>query len=258
MGENAKSPYWTEGAELGSLWGGFLESLNIGSWMKNIMYGMGFHHPNTGTFSRNTWANQDPIFYPHHAFTVLLDDFGLNNLVKKGKASLPLYDLDKVIEERGVKECPGNNPTDVTVFKNLVRYSEGQDIGSEQSWDHILDMWSEEKRDYEWVINDDFITNFDEVLRYDDSCSEGCQDEALLIRRLYANTNLTFEGMCQQFVADAQASSGQSNEEVCGMRLREIPSLGAPFLPYNKDLRGHSCKKTCNYCKTTCGDPQED
>ena len=116
--------------------------------MKNILYGYGFHHANSGTFGRSSWANQDPLFYAHHAFTFLLNDFGTKKLVENGRASPPFYGLDTVIKERGVNECPGNNPTDVTVYRDVVRYKTGQEPGTNQAWDHILEMWTEERRDY--------------------------------------------------------------------------------------------------------------
>ena len=139
-------PKWSDYAKRGSAWYTYLEASNVGSWMKNILYGYGFHHANSGTFGRSTWADQDPIFYAHHAFTFLLNDFGTNKLVENGRASPPLYGLDTVIEERGVNECPGNNPTDVTVYIDVVCYTTGQEPGTNQPWDHILEMWTEERR----------------------------------------------------------------------------------------------------------------
>jgi len=157
-----RQPFWTEGAEKGSLWYEIMLRFNYVAWIKFAVMGYGLHLPNTGTFARHGWANQDPMFYPHHAFTFLVNDIGNKNLVDTGTESPPLYGLDKFLEKRGVKECPGNNPTDITVYRNIVRYKVGQEIGSNQSWDHILEMWTEERRDYEWIINDEYITNYDE------------------------------------------------------------------------------------------------
>ena len=251
-----KQPGLSDYTERGSEWYSFLEQNNIVSWMKNVLYGYGFHHANSGTFSRSTWANQDPMFYAHHAYTFLLNDFGTQQLVEKGRATPPLYGLDEIIEERGVKECPGNNPTDVTVYRNVVRYKTGQEPGTNQPWDHILEMWTEERRDYEWIINDEFITSYDETIRYDESCREGCIDEALIIGNAFIGTNMTLEEKCQAFVANLQNSTKQSKKDACAMRLRDIPGFGA-WLPDRFDLFGYACKKTCNFCKTTCGVPQE-
>jgi len=225
----------------------------MGSWMKFVLYGFGSLHANSGTFGRHTWANQDPIFYVHHAFTFLLNDFGLSKLVESGRAFPPLYGLDTVIDERGVPECPGQNPKDTSPYRNIVRYKVGQEPETDQTWEHLLEMWSEERRDYEWVINDEFITDYDSTLRYDASCQDGCSDEAQVIVNAFPPT-LTLEEMCQQFVAGIQAKTGLSKEDTCAMKLKDIEAFGLPFLPATFDLYSYSCKKTCNFCKPTCGD----
>ena len=73
----------------------------------------------------------------------------------------------------------------MAVYKNIVRYKIGQEVGDYQTWEHMLDMWSEARRNYEWIVNDEFITNYDETIRYDDSCVDGCIDEALIIVNAY-------------------------------------------------------------------------
>eukprot|EP00751_Fragilariopsis_kerguelensis_P019072 CAMPEP_0170837068 /NCGR_PEP_ID=MMETSP0734-20130129/2540_1 /TAXON_ID=186038 /ORGANISM="Fragilariopsis kerguelensis, Strain L26-C5" /LENGTH=715 /DNA_ID=CAMNT_0011204171 /DNA_START=364 /DNA_END=2508 /DNA_ORIENTATION=+ len=161
--QNRKQPVWSEYAVEGNLWYQYLETMNQASWMKFALYGYGTYHANTGTFGRHEWANQDPLFYVHHAFTFLLNDFGFSKLVEERGEVPPLYGIDRVLEARGVPECPGQNPKDVTVYKNIVRYKTGQEVGEYQTWEHMLDMWSEGRRDYEWVINDEFITNYDEI-----------------------------------------------------------------------------------------------
>lgn len=249
-------PKWGENAERGNQWYEIMEHSNVGQWMRFALYGYGFHQSNTGTFSRSTWANQDPSFYPHHTFTFMLNDFGFKKLVENGRAAPPFYGIDKIVEDRGVKECPGHNPTDVTRYRNIVRYKQGQDIGAEQTWEHILDMWTEEKRDYEWIINDEYITNYDEILRNESSCVEGCFDEALIITAAFPDT-MTLEEKCQAFVASLQQSTGKSKEEVCRTRLKDVPALNLPFLPDRFDLYWYSCKKTCNFCKNTCGPLEE-
>ncbi len=142
--ENTRQPH--------NRWYQHLQRSNFGSWRKVVRNGFGTFHANTGTFGRHPWANQDPIFYVHHASVFAVRDFALSSLVEKGYASPPLYGLDEYLTNRGVPECPGNNPTDTTVFKNLVRYKVGQQPGTQHVWHHIMDMWSPERRDYEWVM----------------------------------------------------------------------------------------------------------
>eukprot|EP00588_Corethron_pennatum_P014955 CAMPEP_0194280140 /NCGR_PEP_ID=MMETSP0169-20130528/15926_1 /TAXON_ID=218684 /ORGANISM="Corethron pennatum, Strain L29A3" /LENGTH=752 /DNA_ID=CAMNT_0039024745 /DNA_START=122 /DNA_END=2377 /DNA_ORIENTATION=- len=145
-----QKPQWNEYAIRGNRWHNYLESSNVGAWMKFVLYGFGAHHANSGTFSRSAWANQDPIFYAHHAFTFVVGDLAAKSLEERGIASAPLYGLDMVPQINGVKECPGHNVDDTTVFKNLVRYKSSQEQGSEHTWAHILEMWSPERRDFEW------------------------------------------------------------------------------------------------------------
>jgi len=252
--QNRKQPVWSEYAVEGNLWYNYLEQSNQGSWMKFALYGYGTYHANTGTFGRHEWANQDPLFYVHHAFTFLLNDFGFSKLVEERGEVPPLYGSDRVLEARGVPECPGQNPKDVTVYKNIVRYKTGQEVGEYQTWEHMLDMWSVGRRDYEWVINDEFITNYDETIRYDDSCADGCIDEAKIILIAYNGIDITPEEMCQDFVEKLQNSNSITKEEACAYKLKDIPSFGLPFLPSYYDLFSYSCKKTCGFCRNTCGD----
>ncbi len=108
-----------------------------------------------------------------------------------------------------------------------------------------------------WIINDEFITNYNENVRYDDSCVDGRIDEALVIFNAFPRDgSLTFEEMRQTFVANIQQSQsdGLSKEEACATKLKDIKAFGLPFLRNNFDLYSHSCKKTCNFCKATCGD----
>mmetsp|Transcript_3195 Transcript_3195/g.4495 ORF Transcript_3195/g.4495 Transcript_3195/m.4495 type:complete len:823 (-) Transcript_3195:159-2627(-) len=252
--QDRTQPVWSEYAVEGNQWYKFLEQMNQASWMKFALYGYGTYHANSGTFGRHEWANQDPIFYVHHAFTFLLNDFGFSKLVEERGEVPPLYGIDRVLEARGVPECPGHNPKDVAVYKNIVRYKTGQEVGEYQTWEHMLDMWSEGRRDYEWVINDEFITNYDETIRYDDSCVDGCVDEALIILNDYRGIDITLEEMCQDFVGKLQNSNNISKEEACAYQLKDIPALGFPFLPSQFDLFSYSCKKTCGFCSNTCGD----
>ena len=109
--------------------------MNQASWMKYILYGYGTNHANSGTFARHAWCNQDPLFYAHHAFTFLLNDFGLKDLVEKRFEKPLYYGLDRVIEERGVPECPSQNPTDTSAYRNIVRYKVGEELGVDQTWE---------------------------------------------------------------------------------------------------------------------------
>ncbi len=152
----------------------------------------------------------------------------------------------------------GHNPTDIlTVYRNIVRYKVGQEVGMEQSWDHILEMWTEERRDqYEWIINDEFIINYNENVRYDDSCVDGCFDEASVLHNVFpSDGSMTFEETCQAFVASDQEASGLSKEDAYATKLKDITAFGLPFLPNKYDLYAFSCKKTCNFLQgITCGD----
>ena len=85
--------------EKGSIFTNIVGYSNVGQWIKFALYGFGFHHANSGTFPRKPWSNVDPIFYVHHAFTFLLNVFGLKKLVESGRVTPPIYGIDKVIEE---------------------------------------------------------------------------------------------------------------------------------------------------------------
>lgn len=218
--------------------------------MKYKFYGYGTYHSNSGTFGRHVWSNQDPMFYAHHAFTFLLNDVGFTALKARGETA-PLYGMDNVLSERGYGECEGQNPQDSSVYRNVVRYRVGQQPGTDQTWEHILDMWSEERRDYEWIINDDKITNFDKTVRYDDSCRDGCLDEALVITSAFPPT-MSLEQQCQAFVGNIMQSQNKTLGEACKLKLKDvIPTL--PFLPSYFDIFSYSCRKTCNFCRSTCG-----
>ena len=119
-------------------------------------------------------------------------------------------------------------------------------------------MWTEERRDYEWMINDERITNYYETVRYDVSCTDGCVDDALIITNIFpGDSPLTLQERCENFVAALQESKSLTKKEACAMQLKDIPALGFPFLPSKFDLYSYACKKTCNFCKATCGDENE-
>merc|ERR1711957_950153 len=79
-------------------------------------------------------------------------------------------------------ECPGHNVDDTTIFKNIVRYKSSQAPGSEHTWAHILEMWAPERRDFEWIINDEYLTDFYSTLSKDPACVEDCKDSGNVIR----------------------------------------------------------------------------
>ena len=45
--------------------------------------------------------------------------------------------LDSVLVKRGLPEYPGQNPNDMAVYKNIVRYKIGQEVGGYQTWEHM-------------------------------------------------------------------------------------------------------------------------
>jgi hypothetical protein len=241
-----------EGTQPGSLWYDHLEQANIGSWMKFALYGFGAHHANCGTFSRHGWSNQDPIFYAHHAFNFLVNEYGLENIAERGLGAAPNYGISDLLGKRGVPECPGNNPSDRSIFKNLVRYKVGQEYGSEHTWDHIFEMWSPARRDYEWLVNDVHLTKYDEYVRYDDSCVEGCFDLAAIIK-IGQPPELSNTEICVATINSIMTSTGLSKEGVCSSRVKDYPQLQAPFLPDDRTFYNWVCRKTCSFCDSTCG-----
>lgn len=246
-----KDPYWTEHALRGNFWYEFFEDVNIGSWAKFVLYGFGTYHANTGTFGRHSWANQDPIFYAHHTFTFLLNEYGLDNIADHGLESPPLYGIDEILTERGVPECPGHNSGDTSIYRNLIRYKVGQEPGTHRTWEHILEMWSPQCRDFEWIINNGYITNYDSILRYDDSCEDGCVDEAFVILGGMPDTMSKTE-ICEYHIGMIQNSTSFPKEVVCQFRFKDLTYIGASFLS-DSNRFDWACAKTCGYCKLTCG-----
>jgi hypothetical protein len=244
--------FWTEGTQTGSMWYDHLERSNIGPWMNFALYGFGAKQANSGTFGRHAVANQDPMFYAHHAFTFLINEYGLENIAERGFGAAPNYGISDILEKRGVPECPGNNPSDRSIFKNLVRYKVGQDHGSEHTWDHIFEMWSPDRRDYEWLANDVFLTKYDEFIRYDDSCVEGCFDTAAIIK-IGQPPELSDTEICVGTITTLMELTGLSKEGVCTSRLKDYPQLQVPFLPDATTFYSWMCRKTCGYCDSTCG-----
>ncbi len=111
-----------------------------------------------------------------------MNEYVLENIAERGLGDAPNYGLSDLLEKCWVPECPGNNPSDRNIFKNLVRYKVGQDLGSEQMCDHVFEMWLPDHRDYEWLANDKLLMKYDEFIRYDDFCVEGCFDSADIIK----------------------------------------------------------------------------
>jgi len=103
----------------------------------------------TGTFQRSAIANQDPMFYVHHAFTFVVLERAMRRQRDSGASKAPYYNLDAYAEMQ--TQCGGHNLWDVSVFSNLVPYAVGQEPGSRHTWAHILTMWGFERRHYRWV-----------------------------------------------------------------------------------------------------------
>ncbi len=97
-----------------------------GQWVKYVLNGYGLEHSNSVHLGDTHGPNKDPIFYAHHGFTCLLNDFGFKTVLENSKATASLYGVDEVIERRDVKECPDHNPADITVYRNIVWYKKGQ------------------------------------------------------------------------------------------------------------------------------------
>ena len=53
-------------------------------------------------------------------------------------------------------ECSGHRLDDVTVFSDLVPYTDEQEKGSRHTWRHIFRMWHYDLRDYRFVVNNGF------------------------------------------------------------------------------------------------------
>lgn len=103
----------------------------------------------TGTLQRSPSANQDPVFYLHHGFTFVVNDMAMQYLRDNELSSGPYYGLDHLTS---VRECPGNNLYDATIFSNLVPYTTGQNVGDRHTWDHIMRMWDFPRRHFRWVL----------------------------------------------------------------------------------------------------------
>uniref|UniRef100_A0A0D3IAI5 Uncharacterized protein n=1 Tax=Emiliania huxleyi (strain CCMP1516) TaxID=280463 RepID=A0A0D3IAI5_EMIH1 len=81
----------------------------------------------SGTFQRSSVANQDPVFYLHHAFTFVVVERAMRRqgeYAAKGEGgnhqSPPFYGLDEDFNygERE-RECPGNNLDEGSPFNHL-------------------------------------------------------------------------------------------------------------------------------------------
>merc|ERR1740139_902780 len=250
-----QKPRWSEYAIRGNGWHRYLELSNVGAWMKFVLYGFGAHHANSGTFSRSSWSNQDPMFYAHHAFTFVVGDLAAKSLEERGIASAPLYGLDMIPQIKGVKECPGHNVDDTTIFKNIVRYKSSQAPGSEHTWAHILEMWAPERRDFEWIINDEYLTDFYSTLSKDPACVEDCKDSGNVIRTNFPDN--TDPGIvCETVLSQVQQGMSISRDEACYVHFKDIPGI-SDWLPDRYDFIHESCKKTCGYCKPVCEHTKE-
>ncbi|EOD07217.1 hypothetical protein EMIHUDRAFT_448523 [Emiliania huxleyi CCMP1516] len=264
---NFETPQWSEFAEVdpitgyANFWHLHLNQFNNGMWMKEIFYGMSgralgndkIFMPNTGTFGRHPWANQDPLFLAHHAFTFVAWDLAMKNIRDKGISQPPLYDLEEFIRQRGVDECPGHNPDDATataVYRNLVRYRSGQTPGSRQTWRDIMTMWAPDRKDYEWIVKDPYLTDL-ELLANSPDCNEACEDSASIISTFppFPDLDLTPTQMCQATIQNL-VGSGMTGRQACDTRLNAISNQTfflADFLTVE-----NSCEMSCRFCTFVC------
>merc|ERR1712048_136922 len=133
----------------GSVWSLWLSSCRGREIERNAKFGCLMAE--SGTFGISPFANQDPIFYPHHAFTYVMWDMLLQRIHKDADDPMmaPYYGF----ESGSALEMDGHNMEVVTNFMDLVPYKEGQTPGERQSWYDILDAWQFSKREYRWDIN---------------------------------------------------------------------------------------------------------
>jgi len=142
----------------GSWWRGWLQNTRGTANARKNAYGCELGV--SGTFQRSSVANQDPVFYLHHAFTFVVVERAMRrqrDYAAKGQGgnhqSPPFYGLDEYFNygERE-RECPGNNLYDVSPFNHLVPYTTGQAVGSRHTYEDILRQWNFSKRHYRWVL----------------------------------------------------------------------------------------------------------
>jgi len=93
-----------------------------------------------GTFDRSTVANQDPVFYAHHVWTLAVLD-----LAKRlSSDNYPFFGM----ENYTANECDGHRLNDTTIFSNIVPYTSGQTPGQKHKWSDIFYWWAPERRHY--------------------------------------------------------------------------------------------------------------
>jgi hypothetical protein len=102
----------------------------------------------TGNFDRSAVANQDPLFYLHHAFTFMVSDRAMRHQHEHGIPG-PFFGLDEMDQ---AQQCEGHNVDDVTIFSNLVPYTTGQTPGARHTWRDILVAWNFDRREFRWVL----------------------------------------------------------------------------------------------------------
>ena len=130
---------------------------------------------NRGTFQFTSYANQDPMFYVHHAFNFAAWDMGLQRLHKSvNEKGGPYFNFEKST----IYEMSGSGFNDVTVFNNLVSYKKGAVVGDRHTWKDILEMWHWDRREFRWDFNTEHA--FKNMEGFENSLDNDIYDQELL------------------------------------------------------------------------------
>jgi len=124
--------------DLDMLLNDYPNSLVGSSWARYIrnrgpLYLNGCNWPRSGTYDWSAAANQDPLFYAFHWHTFAWVHLGAQNVMAKTGVTFV-----EQARELLKNEHPGGRFDDITRFKDLVPYREGQVEGSFHTWQDIL------------------------------------------------------------------------------------------------------------------------